>query len=196
MVAIDNQDLYREILLCSRYGDLEDLKELLEGNDTYTEEDQLKILKSEAVDPYSGNTALHMAAANGHESIIIYLLSLQQQSNQEKQEGKEDDLFENVKNQSGNTALHYASLNGHLGAVKALLEIGKADPLVANEAGRIPFEEALMNNHKSVKDLLVSHMEKIESKNNNNNNNTDNTDRGDDGQDRINEQVENLTINH
>ena len=51
----------REFLLCARYGELEEmLEELAKGADVMARGD-------------GGNTALHMACANGHEEIVAAL---------------------------------------------------------------------------------------------------------------------------
>ena len=52
----------QEFLLCARYGELEDLQRMLSETD--------ELLKYK--DP-NGNTALHMASANGHLGIILVI---------------------------------------------------------------------------------------------------------------------------
>jgi hypothetical protein len=59
MVARDsiNEDFIAEVLACARYGETEELKELL---DTYPDV-KLSMLRDS-----NGNTPLHMCCANGH----------------------------------------------------------------------------------------------------------------------------------
>lgn len=56
---------YDEYIACARYGELEDLKALVDAssNMDFTHKDMF------------GNTALHMAAANGHTGNISHLTS-------------------------------------------------------------------------------------------------------------------------
>ena len=73
----------REFLLCARYGELEEmLEELAKGADVMARGD-------------GGNTALHMACANGHEAIVAALLD----------QGAEP----SATNDCGNTPAHYAA---------------------------------------------------------------------------------------
>merc|ERR1711924_430836 len=99
-------------------GELEEVQQIL----------QLKTLDLNCVD-YNGNTALQMAAGNGHVQILEALLGA--------------NCDPNKANKSGNTPLHWAALNGHLDACKALISTGKADSGLKNEFGRRPFDEAL-----------------------------------------------------
>ncbi|EPZ34614.1 ankyrin [Rozella allomycis CSF55] len=101
---------------CARFNELEEMKAMY-------------VNPIEAKDN-RGNTALHMAAANGHIEIIKYLLEL----NSTKQ-------FLDAQNDNLNTALHWATLNGHVDVVSRLLKAG-ASVLIKNDQEKTPFYEA------------------------------------------------------
>ena len=90
----------------------------------------------------SHNTALHMAAANGHLKIVEMLI-------------KVEALNPNIQNDSGNTALHYACLNGHLEVVKLFVDYKKCDKNIKNETGRIALEDALQTQHTEIAEILA-----------------------------------------
>lgn len=75
----------------------------------------------------SGTSALHYAAANGHEDCVAILL----------QRGARV-----LPNANGNTALHWAVLNKSVGCVRALLGSAEADVLAKNGFGRSALTEA------------------------------------------------------
>jgi ankyrin repeat protein len=163
---MEKEDFHREILQTSRFDELSDLRAIInaillekqveeggESSSSSVKNILYETLVKHALDPYSGNNALHMASANGHEEIVEYLTSLLPNPD-----------FINACNKAGNTALHYASLNGHDRIVGLLLD-ARADPLISNEAGRIPFEEAILNAHEAVKAILIKKMEEIEKRN-------------------------------
>ena len=62
------EDTLDDILYFARTNSLSDLKELLAENAAIQRTTPLAILTA-AVDPYSGNDALHMASANGHTGM-------------------------------------------------------------------------------------------------------------------------------
>eukprot|EP00128_Syssomonas_multiformis_P007646 Colp12_sorted_trinity150504_noHs@26611 len=107
-----------ELVLCARYGEFDELKEYIEQG-----------VKLTTVDG-NGNTALHMAAANGHTDIVKFLL----------ERWPKEHIGQ--KNNSGNTALHWAALNHHKGIVELLIGAG-ADPLAQNDAGKSAVYEAM-----------------------------------------------------
>ena len=80
-----------------------------------------------STDP-SGNTALHMACANGHLDIVKLLLK--------------HGANPNALNKSKNTPLHWAALNGRTEIIELLIE-AKADANLKNEFDHVPLEEAL-----------------------------------------------------
>ena len=106
----------------------------------------------------SGNTALHMACANGHATIVQLLL--------------ERGADASVCNQRGNTALHWAAMNGQLACVQALLRARDAaeraassidsvcDPWARNASGRTVLEEAQQAQRHEVCACLAEHMER------------------------------------
>src|SRR5690625_2675294 len=106
-----------ELLESARYGDLEDVQQLLNDQDVCVNfKDQ------------NGMSPLLAAAGNGHCQIIRILLE------------KGADV--NISNNSQNTPLHWAALNGHLEAVKILVEAG-ANLNALNFREQVPLEEAI-----------------------------------------------------
>ena len=83
----------------------------------------------------NGQTALHIAAAKGHEEIAEHLLN---------------EYFADVhaKDNDGNTALHLAATAGKFDVVKFLLELG-ADPSLQNHKGKTSAGSAEENSHIS-----------------------------------------------
>ncbi|TNV76260.1 hypothetical protein FGO68_gene4950 [Halteria grandinella] len=121
---------YEEFLIYSaRLGEIEDVKECLaEKVDLAT------------VDP-SGNTALHMASANGFLDIVLLLL--------------QNGAPVNALNRSKNTPLHWAALNGRNDIISLLIE-WKADANIKNEFDRLPIEEALQNGFTDAAEILAT----------------------------------------
>lgn len=125
----------------ARTGSLAELQEGLQEMDQVTR----------IVDAFSGNTLLHMAAANGHNDCLVWLLDslagLQVADVKPKPslDGTTKPAmavqFINVPNAAGNTALHYAALNGHMDGTKLLVDRG-ADRKWQNLAQRTPRDEA------------------------------------------------------
>ena len=111
------------------------------------------------------NTALHMAAANGHIKIVKMLLK--------------QDVKTSVQNDTGNTPLHYAALNRKKDCVEALIE-AKVDANVKNDFGRLPFEDALQGGDTEISEMLaaVSKLEEDKVYSTNNPEATDNRDEG------------------
>lgn len=95
-------------------------------------------------DQLSGNTALHLASANGHIDIVTFLL--------------DNGSPINSTNESGSTALHYAALTGQLHVVRALLSAG-ALAVVENNFGRTALDEAQGACQSSVADYLMGFVE-------------------------------------
>ncbi|KAI4118296.1 MAG: hypothetical protein LQ345_001640 [Seirophora villosa] len=109
---------------------------------------------SATVDPESGNSLLHMAAANGCIDTLDFLIPSSSSSSPIP-------LNPNLQNGSGNTPLHWAALNGHLAAVKRLVGAG-ADPTVRNHAGHDAVYEAERSGKDDVARWLISKGEGLE----------------------------------
>ena len=90
----------------------------------------------------SMNTALHMAAANGHSEVVKLLLK------------QGDRVKLDLLNETGNTALHYAALNGKKDVVELLIE-SKASAKINNSFGRSALEDALQAGHGDIAELLA-----------------------------------------
>ncbi|KAG6570418.1 Ankyrin repeat domain-containing protein 2A, partial [Cucurbita argyrosperma subsp. sororia] len=94
-----------------------------------------------------GRTALHMAAANGHLSIVEFLIS------------KGVDV--NALNAEKNTPLHWACLNGHIEVVKKLILSG-ANVSLLNSHEKTPMDEALTRGKMDVIDAINTAVAQIE----------------------------------
>ncbi|KZM26744.1 ankyrin repeat-containing protein [Ascochyta rabiei] len=146
-----DEDSVDEILYLARANEATELAQFLDTLSNQISKPKDQIL-TEAVDSYSQNTALHYAAANGHDDIVKLLLSTSTQK---------PAPFLNLTNASGNTPLHWASLNGHLEAVKQLIGAG-GDITIFNKAGHDAVFEAEVNDKKEVVDWLLGHVEALE----------------------------------
>ncbi|CAM0142198.1 ankyrin repeat-containing protein [Umbelopsis sp. WA50703] len=132
-------DTVDDILYCARYGELEELTNANFPTSYLLAADE------------SGNTALHMACANGHLEVVKYLV--------EKIASLDDAAkYINYQNEQGNAALHWAALNGHLEIVKLLVTSHGADMKIKNSAGRSPIYEAQAYNHDKVAEFFLSAM--------------------------------------
>lgn len=131
MAATDElASLDDELHEAARYGDLEDVEELLSlGANVH------------AVDA-NASTPLHKAAANGHSSVASALLA----------RGATQ-----CANSAGNSPLHWACMNGHAGVVDVLLAAGGADVYAKNVAGRSAFTEAIAAGHDVLARALLQH---------------------------------------
>lgn len=125
-----NTELFKEILLCARYGDLEDLESYFSQMDS----DPVRDILTRQDD--RGNTPLHFCSANGHSDVAKLLLSHTVQGI-------------DLRNEGGNSALHWACLNGHLETVKILVDSG-ANVKLKNKRARIPVDEAESQGKESV----------------------------------------------
>ncbi|XP_031973260.1 ankyrin-3-like isoform X1 [Corvus moneduloides] len=108
-------------------GSLPELEKTLKDND-------LSVLNR------SSETLLHVAAANGHLSIMEYLLSKGARTG--------------AKDRKGRTALHRAAEKGHGGAVKVLLQ-GGASMHALDREGKTPLHWAAENNHSHILKMLL-----------------------------------------
>ncbi|KAG0166836.1 hypothetical protein DFQ28_006848 [Apophysomyces sp. BC1034] len=133
-----NQELLDDVIYCARYGELEDLQTSKPAAEYYVTGDE------------TGNTALHMASANNHKDIVIWILD--QLKSLTDVPSRVD-----VQNEQGNTPLHWAALNGHSEIVELLVGAG-ADCKIKNSAGKTPIYEAQQHNHEKVAEFFLQTM--------------------------------------
>ena len=95
-----NLKLREELYGPTKSGDLEELKKVLK-----------KLKNIDAVEPWTGSTALMLACSNGHREMVEYLISNGADVNY-------------VNEQEGTTALFSAANRDHTAIVKTLVENG------------------------------------------------------------------------
>ncbi|KZT05432.1 cytoplasmic protein [Laetiporus sulphureus 93-53] len=114
-----------ELLLSCRYGDLDDIRQFIDGFGA----DPVNDARDE-----NGNTVLHMVCANGHIEALEYLLPLVSTS------------LLSAQNNAQSTPLHWAALNSHLAVAQALVRYPQGPGIslldIKNAAGRSPLGEA------------------------------------------------------
>lgn len=115
-----------KLLYAARAGDGQAIEGLLADAATYGGGSAAALLG--ASDPHSGNTALHMAAANGHVETLQRLVRA----------GAPLD----ARNAAGSVPLHYCAAGGSGDCARVLVEAG-ADLFVENRAGATPMDDAL-----------------------------------------------------
>lgn len=153
------EDEIDEILYLSRINEVSELSDYLIS--LSTKYDCAKeILFEAAVDPESGNSALHYAAANGHLDILNLISTLLTSVLSTENARKPLPLL-SLPNAAGNTALHWASLNGHLVCVQLLVKLG-ADVMAINKAGHDAVFEAEINEKEEVVKWLLGEGEGLE----------------------------------
>ena len=128
--ALTLEEYYLE---CSRFGELADLKEAMK--------DATKDFNVNLVD-FGGNTALHLASANGFIDVVKYLVN-------------ELHCDIDPKNKSLSTPLSWAAFNGQKSVVEFLLEKG-ADFNLKNINGKKPSELAYDSGFYDVSDILLN----------------------------------------
>jgi ankyrin repeat protein len=126
-MAASQEELVELLIDGARYDDMEDVDLALSHN-----------VPVDSADDY-GRTAMHMAAANGHEEVIARLLAA--------------GASVVLKNSEGNTPLHWACLNGHKAVVKILLDKG-AVAAVVNNSGKTPVDDALSRGYTEIFELI------------------------------------------
>ncbi|KAI9187865.1 ankyrin repeat-containing protein [Blastocladiella emersonii ATCC 22665] len=133
-----------ELLACARYGELDELKEEVARMQAEHPGLTATSILGRAND--SGNTALHMASANGHSDIVAYLL--------------EHLLAAHIDavNAQGNTPLHWCALNGHVEVAQLLIKAG-ADLAIVNSSQHTPLIEAQDAGHEKMAVELLKHMD-------------------------------------
>lgn len=142
------EEAQTEWLEAARYDDLDVLHGLWHihhqphPQDEQQQQSQLHPLLDHC-DPTNGNTALHMAAANGHASVVQFLL--------------DRGANPHLSNSAGNTALHWASANGHDIVVAQLIQIPCVDVLQRNAFGRSALTEGFSSDNAAVVKALLEH---------------------------------------
>lgn len=135
----ERRELEEAFVECARYNDLEVLIGAIK------EEPELV---ADARDGF-GNTALHMAAANGHEEVVRVLLSRRCSVPFSARGADAFQQFLDARNESGNTALHWAAQNNRAAVVRMLCEAG-ARVDIPNSSGKTPLNEANMRAYEDV----------------------------------------------
>ncbi|CAN9247851.1 unnamed protein product [Alternaria alternata] len=151
MAGLD-EDVVDEVLYLARANEAAELDSYIYELSTQTKRSKTELYTA-AIDPYSKNSALHYAAANGHNDVIKLLFSTGAE--------KPEPTFLNAVNEAGNTPLHWAALNGHLESVKLLIHAG-ADVTIINRAGHDAVYEAEINDKNEVVDWLLGAVEELE----------------------------------
>jgi predicted nicotinamide N-methyase len=127
------QDCQGELLDAARYNDIDVVRALIKCHpDLLNYQDEK-----------SGNTALHMAAANGHHVVVQLLLSAGADAT--------------VINQAGNTPLHWASASGKDLVVEILLAQSSQDVLKRNAFGRSALTEGFSSENTALVKHLLEH---------------------------------------
>ncbi|TVY81340.1 Ankyrin repeat-containing protein [Lachnellula suecica] len=145
-----SEDEIDDLLYFARTGDKEKFNTL---NKELCAREKINVVEllEVAQDAESGNGVLHMAAANGYNSLLRELCKAL--SNPSPQNPAMLAIL-NSQNKAGNTALHWAALNGHLESVKVLLEEG-SDPTITNQKGHDAVYEAELNDKKEVVEWVL-----------------------------------------
>mmetsp|Transcript_36629 Transcript_36629/g.79797 ORF Transcript_36629/g.79797 Transcript_36629/m.79797 type:complete len:176 (-) Transcript_36629:536-1063(-) len=134
-------DLVEDLIAASRYGDLEDVQQLLGQGVDANGKDNL------------GRTAIFFAAANGHLEIANMLIDKEVVRPKDPTIGKRREEDVNIANEDGNTALHWACLNGHVEVVRRLLQSG-ASVSALNSSQRTPVDEAISRDFEAVLEVI------------------------------------------
>lgn len=122
-----------ELLDAARYNDIDVVRALLKCHPGICD----------FQDSNTGNTALHMASANGHEAVVQLLLSVGANAT--------------ITNHAGNTPLHWASANGQDTVVQVLLNNSVQDVLQRNQFGRSALTEGFTSQHTELVKHLLEH---------------------------------------
>ncbi|KAG4301977.1 hypothetical protein PCANB_002027 [Pneumocystis canis] len=131
------QEVFDEFFLASRFGDLETIQQLPLSMINLFQQDK------------NGNTALHMASANGNLNVVEFLLSQLPKTSHERN-------YISIQNQRGNTPLHWAAMNGHLEVVCKLVKEG-ADLHIQNDVQKTPLSEAEFHGKTDVVTWLLKY---------------------------------------
>ena len=133
------EEIQEEWILAARHGDLDVIHAILASPQYSRDRDTVVNCQ----DAQNGNTALHMAAANGHLAVVETLLEQKPQHT--------------MTNHAGNTPLHWAAANGHDEVVKVLVNLPDVDVLQKNEFGRSVLTEGFTSEKTEVIKHLLEH---------------------------------------
>lgn len=132
--AEDQAAATNDVLECARYDELEDLHLLWE---------MVPDLSADLVDG-DQNSALHMAAANGHVRIIEFLVK--------------EKKAKFSRNRAGNTPLHWALENKQEGAVLALIrDVPEIDVLEQNDNKKSSVTLAIDSENATIVEAVLNH---------------------------------------
>jgi hypothetical protein len=131
-VTCADEEMGNEMLLCARYGEIEDMVAILDENVVPVD------YQNDGL-----NTALHYVSANGNLECIRELLRRGARS---------------LANSSGNTPLHWAVQNKQLDATKELLANSPGcDVLQKNDFGRSSLTEAFQTDNAQILEVVLGH---------------------------------------
>ena len=145
--SLTSEEAVTELVDCARYGESDAVRAICDkhGETTTNNADTATAPFVDSKNP-SGNTALHMACANGHTHTCRLLLSRG---------------ANHLANSSGNTPLHWAAANGHEEIVKLLLDEprfkDKIDVLQKNNFGRSALTEGFSSSNTKLVGHLLEH---------------------------------------
>jgi hypothetical protein len=144
--SLTEEDARNELIDCARYGELDAVRALIE-------------VWSPKVDGFvdsvdeNGSSALHKAAASGHEQTVQLLLF-----NQAK-------FFANKSGK--NNPLHWAAANGNENVVEMLVKhefLEQIDVLQKNDGGRSALTEGFSSNNTKIVGMILEHDSAAEDK--------------------------------
>ncbi|CAC42893.1 putative protein [Arabidopsis thaliana] len=128
-----------DLLEAARYNDIDDLRTLAsDGLSLHSRDSQ-------------GRTALHMAAANGHMTIVEYLIS--------------EGVDINALNDENNAPLHWACLNGHVELLTGGKEIDLGWSKSKSFESRTPMDEAIGAEKMEIIDAINTTVAQMELEN-------------------------------
>ncbi|CAI5704001.1 hypothetical protein KXD40_002452 [Peronospora effusa] len=128
-----------EVLKCARFGDVEELKAMLQSVEGLERDMLINFVQPETL-----NTPLHMACANGHVECVRELLQYE--------------ALQHLPNANGNLPLHWAVQNKHREIVKLLVDgIKDLDVLARNSFGRGCVTEAFQCEDTEILAMLLEH---------------------------------------
>lgn len=141
VLQLSFSEAMEEWLESSRYGEIDILRALLRRFPSLIDH----------VNKDTGNTALHMAAANGHVASAKFLL---------------EHNHAYCKNNSGNTPLHFAAINAQAKTVQYLASQTRVeiDVLEQNNFGRSSLTEGFSSQNEHVLKALLEHESAAEEK--------------------------------